>query len=95
MAEPEAAEAAADPTPARSAKASPSPTKMDKTVVVAVVDRVRHPRYRRRCSAPTHLYAHDEANDVREGDRVRIAARPGPMSKPEALARRRSARAGR
>ena len=28
-------------------------TKMDKTVVVAVTDRVRHPRYRRRCSAPS------------------------------------------
>ena len=26
-------------------------TKMDKTVVVAVVDRVRHPRYRKTCSA--------------------------------------------
>ena len=30
---------------ARSARASSSPTKMDKTVVVAVVDRVRHRRY--------------------------------------------------
>ena len=36
-----------------------------------------------------HLYAHDEANDVREGDRVRIAE-TRPLSKLEALARRRS-----
>jgi small subunit ribosomal protein S17 len=46
--------------------------KMDKTVVVAVTDRVRHPRYRKTLQRTTRLYAHDEANDVREGDRVRI-----------------------
>ena len=48
-------------------------TKMDKTVVVAVVDRVRHRRYAKTLQKTTKLYAHDEANDVREGDRVRIA----------------------
>jgi small subunit ribosomal protein S17 len=48
-------------------------TKMDKTVVVAVVDRVRHPRYQKTLQRTTRLYAHDEANDVKEGDRVRIA----------------------
>jgi small subunit ribosomal protein S17 len=46
--------------------------KMDKTVVVAVVDRVRHPRYRKTVQHTKRFYAHDEANDVREGDRVRI-----------------------
>jgi small subunit ribosomal protein S17 len=46
--------------------------KMDKTVVVAVTDRVRHPRYRKTVQRTKRLYAHDEANDVREGDRVRI-----------------------
>jgi small subunit ribosomal protein S17 len=46
--------------------------KMDKTVVVAVTDRVRHPRYRKTLQRTRRLYAHDEANDVREGDRVRI-----------------------
>jgi small subunit ribosomal protein S17 len=46
--------------------------KMDKTVVVAVTDRVRHPRYRKTLQRTRHLYAHDETNDVREGDRVRI-----------------------
>ena len=48
-------------------------TKMDKTVVVAVVDRVRHPRYQKTVQRTKHLYAHDETNDVREGDRVRVA----------------------
>ena len=48
-------------------------TKMDKTVVVAVVDRVRHPRYQKTVQRTKHLYAHDETNDVHEGDRVRLA----------------------
>jgi small subunit ribosomal protein S17 len=48
-------------------------TKMDKTVVVAVVDRVRHRRYQKTMQRTKRLYAHDEANDVREGDRVRVA----------------------
>jgi small subunit ribosomal protein S17 len=48
-------------------------TKMDKTVVVAVVDRVRHRRYLKTVQRTRKLYAHDEANDVREGDRVRVA----------------------
>jgi small subunit ribosomal protein S17 len=48
-------------------------TKMDKTVVVAVVDRVRHRRYQKTVQRTKHLYAHDESNDVREGDRVRVA----------------------
>lgn len=47
-------------------------TKMDKTVVVAVVDRVRHRRYGKTVQRTKRLYAHDEANDVREGDRVRV-----------------------
>jgi small subunit ribosomal protein S17 len=48
-------------------------SKMDKTVVVAVVDRVQHRRYRKTLQRTRKLYAHDEANDVREGDRVRIS----------------------
>ena len=63
-------------TPARCAKASSISTKMDKTVVVAVVDRVRHRRYGKTMQRTSKLYAHDEANEVREGDRVRIAGDP-------------------
>ncbi len=47
--------------------------RMDKTVVVAVIDRVQHRRYRKTLQRTSRLYAHDEANDLREGDRVRIA----------------------
>jgi small subunit ribosomal protein S17 len=47
--------------------------KMDKTVVVAVVDRVRHRRYGKTLQKTSHLYAHDEDNEAREGDRVRLA----------------------
>jgi small subunit ribosomal protein S17 len=54
--------------------------KMDKTVVVAVVDRVRHARYQKTMQRTKRMYAHDETNDVREGDRVRIAE-TRPLSK--------------
>jgi small subunit ribosomal protein S17 len=47
-------------------------TKMDKTIVVAVTDRVRHRRYGKTLARTTRLFAHDEANDAREGDRVRL-----------------------
>ena len=53
---------------------------MDKTAVVAVVERVRHPRYDRTIQRTKKLYAHDEANDVRVGDRVRVAE-TRPLSK--------------
>jgi small subunit ribosomal protein S17 len=55
-------------------------TKMDKTVVVAIVDRVRHRRYGKTMQRTSHLYVHDEANDAREGDRVRVAE-TRPLSK--------------
>ena len=55
-------------------------TKMDKTVIVAVVDRVRHPRYRKTVQRTKKLYAHDETNDAREGDRVRVSE-TRPVSK--------------
>ena len=48
-------------------------SKMDKTVVVAVTDRIRHRRYGKTLQRTSKLYAHDEANDAREGDRVRLA----------------------
>src|SRR5688500_7150463 len=47
-------------------------TKMEKTVVVVVVDRVRHRRYQKTLQRTTRLYAHDEVNDLKEGDRVRV-----------------------
>ena len=47
--------------------------KMNKTIVVAVTDRVRHGRYGKTLQRTRKFYAHDEENDAREGDRVRIA----------------------
>ena len=54
--------------------------KMDKTVVVAVVDRVQHRRYGKTLQRTKRLYAHDDDNDAREGDRVRVTE-TRPLSK--------------
>jgi small subunit ribosomal protein S17 len=48
-------------------------SKMDKTVVVAVTDRVRHRRYGKTVQRTRKFYAHDETNDAHEGDKVRLA----------------------
>jgi small subunit ribosomal protein S17 len=53
---------------------------MDKTAVVTVTERKPHPRYRKTMQRSTKLYVHDEANDAREGDRVRVAE-TRPLSK--------------
>ena len=55
-------------------------TKMDKTIVVKVIDRVRHPLYDKTLQRTKKLYVHDETNDAKEGDRVRVAE-TRPMSK--------------
>ncbi|HUY64352.1 MAG TPA: 30S ribosomal protein S17 [Acidimicrobiales bacterium] len=54
--------------------------KMQATVVVAVVERVRHARYGKTVQRTTKLYAHDEANDAKLGDRVRVME-TRPLSK--------------
>ena len=46
--------------------------KMDKTVVVAVEDRVKHALYGKVMRRNTRLKAHDEANECGVGDRVLI-----------------------
>lgn len=53
---------------------------MDKTITVTVTDRVRHPLYGKTMQRSTKLYAHDETNDAKAGDRVRIAE-TRPLSK--------------
>ena len=55
-------------------------TKMDKTLVVAVVERVRHPRYFKTVQRTKKLYVHDEANDAGVGDKVRVME-TRPLSK--------------
>ena len=53
---------------------------MDKTVVVAVIERVRHPKYNKFVLQTKRLYVHDEANDVNVGDKVRVME-TRPLSK--------------
>ncbi len=54
--------------------------KMDKTAVVAVVERVRHAKYGKFMMRTKKLYAHDETNDVNIGDRVSVME-TRPLSK--------------
>jgi small subunit ribosomal protein S17 len=54
--------------------------KMDKTVVVAITERMRHPKYGKFMLRTKKLYAHDEANDANIGDKVRVME-TRPMSK--------------
>ena len=53
---------------------------MDKTAVVAVVERVRHRRYTKTVQRTKRIHAHDEGNESRVGDRVRISE-TRPLSK--------------
>jgi small subunit ribosomal protein S17 len=57
-----------------------SSSKMDRTLVVEVVERVRHPKYNKFVMRTKKLYAHDEANDANVGDRVRVME-TRPLSK--------------
>ncbi len=53
---------------------------MNKTAVVAVVDRVRHARYSKTVQRTKRLYVHDEENQASVGDRVRVQE-TRPLSK--------------
>jgi small subunit ribosomal protein S17 len=57
-----------------------SSASMDKTVVVKVIERVRHPRYAKTMQHTTKLYAQDDANECKAGDRVRLVE-TRPLSK--------------
>ena len=60
--------------------------KMDKTVVVQVIRRYRHPRYKKYIQERIRYKAHDERNDARVGDKVRIIeSRPRSKDKRWAL----------
>ena len=54
--------------------------KMDKTIVVAIVDNVKHPLYGKIVKRTYKLKAHDENNDCKIGDRVRVME-TRPLSK--------------
>ena len=53
---------------------------MDKTIVVAVVDNVKHPLYGKIIKRTYKLKAHDEENTCKIGDRVRVME-TRPLSK--------------
>ncbi|WP_444642111.1 30S ribosomal protein S17 [Caproiciproducens sp. R1] len=46
--------------------------KMDKTIVVAIENRVKHPLYNKIIKRTVKLKAHDENNECTIGDRVRV-----------------------
>jgi small subunit ribosomal protein S17 len=52
----------------------------DKTVTVELTDAMRHPLYGKTVRRNTRLHAHDEANDARTGDTVRVME-TRPLSK--------------
>ena len=54
--------------------------KMAKTIVVRVERRFPHPQYRKVITAYSKFYAHDEKNEAKPGDRVRIQE-TRPLSK--------------
>ncbi|MCQ2537598.1 MAG: 30S ribosomal protein S17 [Lachnospiraceae bacterium] len=54
--------------------------KMDKTIVVAVVDNVKHPLYDKIVKRTYKLKAHDENNECQVGDRVKVME-TRPLSK--------------
>lgn len=84
-----------DPAPEAPAAAGPAPSgrnrrksregvvasaSMDRTAIVVVTDQVRHRRYNKIVRRHKRLYVHDENNDLRVGDKVRVAE-TRPMSK--------------
>jgi len=54
--------------------------KMERTAIVTVTERVRHPRYNKTMQQDKKLYVHDETNDLNVGDRVRVQE-TRPLSK--------------
>ena len=54
--------------------------RMDKTIVVAIEDNVKHPLYGKIIKRTYKLKAHDEQNDCNIGDRVRVME-TRPLSK--------------
>ena len=54
--------------------------KMDKTIVVSVTDNVKHPLYVKIVKRTYKLKAHDELNQCKKGDRVKVME-TRPLSK--------------
>jgi small subunit ribosomal protein S17 len=54
--------------------------RMQKTIVVAVERLLQHPRYKRIVKRTSKLYAHDENNECKIGDKVKVME-TRPLSK--------------
>ena len=54
--------------------------KMDKTIVVAIEDHLKHPLYKKIVKKTYKLKAHDENNECRKGDTVKVME-TRPLSK--------------
>ena len=54
--------------------------KMDKTVVISIVDSVKHPLYNKIVKRTVKLKAHDEKNECGVGDRIKVME-TRPLSK--------------
>lgn len=69
-----------DSKPVRTLQGKVVSNKMDKTIVVLVVRKVKHPLYGKYIKRSTKIHAHDEDNICKEGDVVMIAV-SRPISK--------------
>jgi small subunit ribosomal protein S17 len=74
------ADTVARPNPRKVREGVVTSDAMDRTVVVTVIDRVRHPLYGKTVQRRKRLYVHDEANDAKKGDVVRVQE-TRPLSK--------------
>ena len=54
--------------------------KMDKTIVVAIADNVKHPVYNKIVKRTTKIHVHDENNECSVGDKVEVME-TRPLSK--------------
>ena len=68
------------PNPRKLKEGIVASTSMQKTIVVTVTDKVRHDRYSKTIQRTVRLHAHDENNDAKVGDRVRVQE-TRPLSK--------------
>ncbi len=68
------------PNPRKVREGIVSSASMNKTIVVTVVEKVRHERYSKTIQRTQRLHAHDEINDAKVGDRVRLQE-TRPLSK--------------
>ncbi len=75
-----AATPAARPNPRKLKEGIVASTSMQKTIVVTVTDKVRHDRYSKTIQRTVRLHAHDETNEAKIGDRVRVQE-TRPLSK--------------